>query len=240
MAGKPSCHFYRFGVFGSAMGLSRCAMVARHRGCRPGHAVGCPARDRRARRRVRHGSWLRLGFPRSRRGSPEAGTSDLVRWNFSADGPNALWVADITFIPTLAGFLFLAVVLDAWSRCIVGWSFSADFKTRLVLDALEMALAQRNPEDVIHHSDRGAQYTSIAFGARAREAGVRPSTGSVGRRLRQRHVRKLLRDAGMRIDRSPGLQVTHRGQNGRLPLHRGLLQSRPAPFRLGLPLANQL
>jgi putative transposase len=105
---------------------------------------------------------------------------DLVRRNFVAERPNELWVADITFLPTLAGFLYLAVVLDAWSRRIVGWAFSADLKTRVVLDALDMALAARRPENVIHHSDRGSQYTSIAFGNRCREAGVRPSTGSVG------------------------------------------------------------
>jgi putative transposase len=91
-----------------------------------------------------------------------------------------LWVADITFVPTLAGFLFLAVVLDAWSRRIVGWAFSADLKTRVVLDALDMALAARKPESVIHHSDQGSQYTSLAFGSRCKDAGVRPSTGSVG------------------------------------------------------------
>jgi putative transposase len=105
---------------------------------------------------------------------------DLVRRNFLAEGPNELWVADITFIPTLAGFLYLAVVLDAWSRRIVGWAFAADLKTRVVLDALDMALAVRRPETVIHHSDRGSQYTSVAFGNRCKEAGVRPSTGSVG------------------------------------------------------------
>jgi len=105
---------------------------------------------------------------------------DLMRRNFVPDGPNELWVADITFVPTMAGFLYLAVVLDAWSRRIVGWAFSADLKTRVVLDALDMALATRRPEGVIHHSDRGSQYTSVAFGNRCKEAGVRPSTGSVG------------------------------------------------------------
>ena len=107
--------------------------------------------------------------------------SDLVRRNFMAERPNALWVADITFLPTLADFLYLAVVLDAWSRRIVGWAFSSDLKTRVVLDALDMALAARKPDNVVHHSDiRGSQYTSIAFGNRCKEAGVRPSTGSVG------------------------------------------------------------
>jgi putative transposase len=85
---------------------------------------------------------------------------DLVRRDFTADGPDKLWVADITFVPTAAGFLFLAVVLDAWSRRIVGWAFSHDLKTRVVLDALDMAVGSRRPKDAIHHSDKGSQYTS--------------------------------------------------------------------------------
>ena len=89
-------------------------------------------------------------------------------------------MADITFLPTLAGFLYLAVVLDAWSRRLVGWAFSTDLKTRVVLNALDMALETRKPDNVIHHSDRGSQYTSVAFGNRCKEAGVRPSTGSAG------------------------------------------------------------
>ncbi|WP_366140085.1 DDE-type integrase/transposase/recombinase [uncultured Jannaschia sp.] len=82
---------------------------------------------------------------------------DLVRRDFSADGPDKLWLADITFIPTAAGFLFLAVVLDPWSRRIVGWAFSHDLRTQIVLDALDMALAARKPKDIIHHSDKGGQ-----------------------------------------------------------------------------------
>src|SRR6202034_4379047 len=93
--------------------------------------------------------------------------SDLVRRNFMAERPNELWVADITFLPTLAGFLYLAVVLDAWSRRIVGWAVSADLKTRVVLDAIDMALAARKPDNVVHHSDRGSQYTSITLSALA-------------------------------------------------------------------------
>jgi putative transposase len=105
---------------------------------------------------------------------------DLVDRNFSADRPNVLWVADITYVPTWAGFLYLAVVLDAFSRRIVGWSMADSLATQLVLDALDMATGQRRPTDVIHHSDQGSQYTSIAFGNRCREADVRPSMGSVG------------------------------------------------------------
>jgi putative transposase len=105
---------------------------------------------------------------------------DLVERKFVAPGPNRLWVADITYIPTWAGFLYLAVVLDAFSRRIVGWAMETHLRTELVLEALNMALAQRRPAGVIHHSDQGTQYTSIAFGMRGRESGVRPSMGSVG------------------------------------------------------------
>jgi putative transposase len=97
-----------------------------------------------------------------------------------ASGPDQLWAADITYIPTWAGFLYLAVVLDAWSRRIVGWAMENHLRTELVQRALDMALWQRRPTDVIHHSGQGCQYTSIAFGLRCREAGVRPSMGSVG------------------------------------------------------------
>ncbi|HEX9108102.1 MAG TPA: IS3 family transposase [Longimicrobiales bacterium] len=105
---------------------------------------------------------------------------DLVEREFSAPGPDQLWVADITYVPTWAGILYLAVVLDVWSRRVVGWAMATHLRTSLVVDALNMALAQRRPQGVIHHSDQGCQYTSIAFGARCLEAGVRPSMGSVG------------------------------------------------------------
>lgn len=105
---------------------------------------------------------------------------DKVDRQFSADRPDRLWVADITYVPTWSGFLYLAIVLDVWSRRIVGWAMASHLKTELVLDALDMALAQRRPESVIHHSDRGCQYTSYAFGKRCREAGVVPSMGSTG------------------------------------------------------------
>ena len=105
---------------------------------------------------------------------------DLVDRKFTAERPNQLRVADITFVPTAAGFLYLAVVLDACSRRIVGWSMANHLRTELVLDALEMAVGQRRPHDVIHHSDQGSQYPSLAFGGRCREVGVRPSMGSVG------------------------------------------------------------
>ena len=82
---------------------------------------------------------------------------DLVERRFTATAPNQLWVADITYIPTWAGFLYLAVVLDAWSRRVVGWAMDTHLRTELVLAALDMAVVQRRPTDVIHHSDQGCQ-----------------------------------------------------------------------------------
>ena len=105
---------------------------------------------------------------------------DLVERDFTAEGPDQLWVADITYIPTWAGFLYLAVVVDVWSRRVVGWSMATHLRTEIVLDAMNMAVWQRRPERVIHHSDQGTQYTSIAFGLRCKEVGVQPSMGSVG------------------------------------------------------------
>ena len=122
----------------------------------------------------------RRGLTTTRRDRDARPAPDLVDRNFTAERPNQLWVADITYIPTATGFLYLAVVLDAFSRRIVGWAMETHLRTELVLAALEMAIGQRKPSNVIHHSDQGSQYTSLAFGGRCREAGVRPSMGSVG------------------------------------------------------------
>jgi len=105
---------------------------------------------------------------------------DLVNRHFAAAAPNQLWVADATYIPTWAGFMYLAIVLDVYSRRIVGWALENHLRTELMLSALDQAYAQRHPHEVIHHSDQGTQYTSIAFGNRCHELGVRPSMGSVG------------------------------------------------------------
>ena len=122
----------------------------------------------------------RLGPKTTRRNVDARPAPDLVERDFTADGPDQLWVADITYIQTWAGFLYLAVVVDVWSRRVVGWSMATHLRTELVLDAMNMAVWQRRPEQVIHHSDQGTQYTSIAFGLRCKEVGVRPSMGSVG------------------------------------------------------------
>ena len=105
---------------------------------------------------------------------------DRVQRQFRADAPDKVWVADVTYVPTWTGFVYLAIVLDVFSRKVVGWAMANHLRTELVLEALNMAIAQRRPEGVIHHSDRGSQYTSLAFGKRCREMGVVTSTGSAG------------------------------------------------------------
>jgi putative transposase len=105
---------------------------------------------------------------------------DLVDRTFTAERPDQLWVADITYVPTWAGFLYLAIVLDVFSRRIVGWAMHTSLATEVVLDALNMAIGQRQPTAVIHHSDQGCQDTSVQFGKRCQDVGVRPSMGSVG------------------------------------------------------------
>jgi putative transposase len=109
---------------------------------------------------------------------------DLLRREFVAAQPNKVWLADITYIPTQEGFLYLAFVLDAHSRKIVGWSMASHMKTELVVDALQMAVWRRKPSaGLVHHSDRGAQYTAISFGKRLEEVGIVASMGRTGSAL---------------------------------------------------------
>jgi transposase InsO family protein len=106
---------------------------------------------------------------------------DLVRRNFHADRPNQLWVADFTYVATWAGWVYVAFVIDAFSRMIVGWRVATAMSANLVLDALEQALwARRITGGLVHHSDRGSQYLSIAYSERLAEAGIEASVGSVG------------------------------------------------------------
>jgi putative transposase len=103
---------------------------------------------------------------------------DLVRRDFHPQGPGALWVADITYVATDEGFLYLAVVLDAWSRRVCGWAMRSHLGAELVTSALDMALGRGRPGPaLIHHSDRGTQYTSFALGHRLRETGIAASMG---------------------------------------------------------------
>ena len=122
----------------------------------------------------------RKGVPATRRRSDAEPAADLVERDFSARAPNEPWVADITYVPSGEGFLYLSVVVDVFSRRVVGWAMADHLKSASVLRALEMALSQRRAHGVIHHWDQGCHYTSFAFGQRCRAAGVRPSMGSVG------------------------------------------------------------
>jgi transposase InsO family protein len=106
---------------------------------------------------------------------------DLVNREFTASRPNQLWVADITYVATWSGFVYVAFVIDVFSRKVVGWRVMKSMQTQLILDALEQALwARGKPKGVIHHSDRGSQYVSIRYSDRLSEAGFTASVGSVG------------------------------------------------------------
>ena len=149
---------------------------------RAGHDVG---RDQVARlmreaglRGVRRSKRIRT----TRRDDAAPRSPDLVERNFTATGPNQLWVTDLTYVPTWAGVAYVCFITDAFSRMIVGWRVAGHMRTEMVLDALEMARWQRGTrlEDLRCHSDAGSQFTSIRYGERLDEIGARPSIGSVG------------------------------------------------------------
>ena len=167
---------------------------------------------------------------------PDGRPSDeLVKRDFTAAGPDQLWVADITYIPTWAGFLFLAIVLDVWSREVVGWAMSTTLHTDVVLDALNMAVTQRQPRDVIHHSDHGCHAVHvISLRPPLQGSGRATVDGHRRRRVRQCNVRELLRDARVRAARPSPLSHAGRSTHGRVRLPRRLLQ--PAPSSLGARL----
>jgi putative transposase len=126
---------------------------------------------------VRRGKKFKTTVPDESAARP----ADLVKRQFVATRPNELWVADLTYVATWSGFVYVAFVIDVYSRMIVGWRVSRSLRTDLALDALEQALhARPNSERLIHHSDRGAQYLSIRYTERLAEAGIESSVGSVG------------------------------------------------------------
>jgi transposase InsO family protein len=126
---------------------------------------------------VRRGAKKRTTIPADLAEKP----LDRVQRRFVASQPNQLWIADFTYVATWAGFVYVAFVIDVFSRRIVGWRASRSMHTELVLDALEQALHQRRPADgLVHHSDHGVQYLSIKYTERLAEAGVEASVGSIG------------------------------------------------------------
>lgn len=157
---------------------------------------------------------------------------DLAECNFEVSEPNRLWVADITYVPVGALFLYLAVVIDAFSRRVIGWAMKPHLRTELVIEALQMAIERRQPRGgVIHHSDRGCQYTSIEYGKRCRLAGLRPSLGSVGDCYHNALCESFFATLECElIDRSRWSSF-HEAPPGSLRLYQRLLQ--PPPPALG-------
>jgi len=148
-------------------------------------ASGTACSRKRVARLMRQASLVgchrRRAFKTTRRDLAAELAPDLVGRAFTASAPDRLWVADLTYVPTGEGFLYVAVVLDAFSRRVVGWSMAAHMRAEMVAHALQMALTARRPEaGLIHHSDHGSQYTSLLFGERCRVAGICQSMGSIG------------------------------------------------------------
>ena len=166
--------------------------------------------------------------------------ADLVERNFVAEATDRLWVADITHVPTATLTLYMAVIVDACGRRIVGWGMATDLRTSLVLAALAMAVERRQPRGVIHHSDQESRYTSLAFGHHCRRSGIRPSTSSVGDRYDDAMAESFFATLECELpDRtaSPDPMVA---RHEILPVHRGLAQRPPAALRAGLPVAGRL
>jgi putative transposase len=161
--GAPRIHF-ELRTLGVRCARKRVARLMRKAGL-----FGCGGRRRKVRTTLR--SQIERTPP-----APDL----LVKRNFTPEAPDRLWVADITYVRTWEGWLYLSFVLDTYSRRVVGWSMANHLKTELVLDAVNMAIHNRRPAPgLIHHSDRGSQYTSVEFGSRLKEAGLLPSMGSV-------------------------------------------------------------
>jgi putative transposase len=120
----------------------------------------------------------------TRRSKRAAAAEDLVKRDFAATRTDKVWVADITYVATGEGFLYLAFILDVHSRRVVGWAMEDHLRTEIVVDALRMAVWRRKPAPgLVHHSDQGAQYTSLSFGERLKEVGITPSMGRTGTAL---------------------------------------------------------
>lgn len=165
---------------------------------------------------------------------------DLVQRDFHAAAPDRLWVADITYVPTWAGFTYLAIVLDVFSRCIVGWAMENHLRAELVVEAIERAFAQRCPHEVIHHS-RPRLPVHLDRLRSALRATRRSSVDGIDRRLlRQRHGRELLRQPGVRTAGASSLQNPCASENRRVRVHRRLLQSASPALVARLSLTDQL
>jgi putative transposase len=159
--GSPRIHAELADTYGIRIGRKRVARLMSE--------MGIQGVSRRGKRRVKKAAAEMPAAP------------DLVKRDFTATRPNELWVADITYISTWEGWLFLASVVDVFTKRCCGWSMRNDLTADLVVDALGMAVTLRKPQgETIHHSDRGSQYRSLAFGKTLRDSGIMPSMGSKG------------------------------------------------------------
>jgi putative transposase len=150
---------------------------------------------------------------------------DLVERNFTVDGPDKLWVTDITYVWTWQGWLYVAAVLDSFSRRVVGWAMAGHLRTELVLDALDMALFVRRPQGgLVLHSDRGCQFTSLAFGCRCEQAGISPSMGAVGDAYDNALIESFFATLETVLLDRVRFKTRREGRLG-IRFHRGLLQS---------------
>ena len=160
---------------------------------------------------------------------------NLLEQDFSAERPNQKWNADISYVWTSEGWLYLAVVLDLFARRVVGWAVSDRLHKELALEALRKALAIRRPgEGLTHHADRGSQYCSIEYQAELRKHGIRISMSGKGNCFDNAVVETFFKTLKSELVWRTVFQTQSRGQGGDRPLHRRLLQPRPASFDTGL------
>ena len=166
---------------------------------------------------------------------------DLVRRDFAPAAPNRLWVADLTEISTWEGKLYLAVVIDCYSRRCVGWAMADHMRAELVVEALEMGIWQRRPDaGLVHHSDRGGQYVSLVFGQTARSAGIDISMGAKGCALDNAVAEAFFATLKKELTRPALLAHVSRTAERRVHMDRGLVQPSPAALHPRLPLTRRL
>jgi transposase InsO family protein len=192
--------------------------------------------ERLMRRNGWRGACLRSGWKTTtiRTAAATGSVPDLVQRDFAAARPDALWLADITYVRTWQGFFYLAMVLDVFSRRIVGWMMDDHLRTELVLGALEMAIWRRDTSaGLVHHSDHGAQYTSFAFSQRLVDAGITASLGSVGDSLDTAMAESWFGTIKVELVYRHMWRSRHDAEGG-LSVGRGLVQPPAHPAGAGL------
>ena len=210
--------------------------------CRARHRQGpdCPADARRGHR----GRGAHQAGADHPAGPTAARHPDLVKRDFTATGPNQLWVTDLTYVPTFAGIAYVCFIIDAFSRMIVGWRVASHMRTEMVLDALEMARWSRGTQltGLRCHSDAGSQFTSVRYGERLAEIGAVPSIGTVGDSMTTRSPRPSTATTrpSSSADRPAGTVAHRRRRRTRHPRLGALAQHQPAPRLPRRPTADRV